>query len=537
MSRLMNIIARIRERLEAQGVRQTARAGVRVVRRAVRARLDGAASRSVQAPGGVTSILDLGPDHRLPVENWSVYRAKRGLGEATASAGEIAAHGGVWIDIDRPGSIAAAAADRGKILLFAAEADRLDPRFLEACARMIEDGVEVLSADGWMTDAEGREALPVFAPGANPGAIETVDYLFSRFAITAEAAARVLGRMAANRKKQAGPHALLRAWVADVGFRKVERLWRHDARPLIRYAVTEGDIVERRRQAAQPPAEIAGARPSISVVICTKDKGRLVAQLIDMLERSRLRPHEIVIVSNNTSDVHAKAVLEGLSAAGRALVLTHDAPFNFSRLSNLGAERCTGELILLLNDDIIGLSETWLETMAAWFADPLVAVVAPLLLYPDETVQHAGMYLGYAGAAGHALRHAALGRSDYLFMACAPRDISCVTGAAMLIRTDVYRSLTGLDEQLATHLQDVDFCLRVQRSGWRLIYEPRATLLHLESISVRDTLESDDFIGQRGLELTFFQRRWSGLVTSDRYYSPNFDLKVETMRRLTDPAS
>ena len=187
----------------------------------------------------------------------------------------------------------------------------------------------------------------------------------------------------------------------------------HLASPLIRCSLSR-EQVERCRRAVIEKAEADRAAllnprnsgsngGTISAVICTKDKGTLLRKLVTELDREPLIK-EILIVSNGTSNPYAIHTLALLSKYPRVTVLRYDEPFNFSKQNNLAARYALGETLLLMNDDVLPVTEGWLETLHSWFAEGERRIVGPLLLYPDETVQHGGMFLGYNNVAGHTLR-------------------------------------------------------------------------------------------------------------------------------------
>ena len=419
------------------------------------------------------------------------------------------------------------------VLLFADVDDEASPLLPGLCEALARGDREVLTFDSWR--GVGEQVEPFFAPGANVLALEAVDYLFSRFAMRRSAARRVLE---AARAEGLTPYGLLRAWLAEANPVDARWRWRHDARPLARLAVDEAVITrtaeDARRRADAALARRSRAAPgSVSVVICSKDKGWLLNQIVRAVRRTGGdRIAEVVVVANNTTDPHAREVHRRLAAEGLATVIAHDAPFNFSRLSNLGAASCRSPFLLLLNDDVVLLSDDWLEPLLAPFDDPTVGVAGPLLLYPDGRVQHAGMYLGYGGIAGHVLRCGNPIGDDYHFMISSPREVSAVTGAVMMVRTEIYRDLGGLDEGLASYLQDVDFCLRAGRMGHRIAYTPHAPLLHLESISVGEDLARPWVRTQRAREHALFIQRWGSLTVHDPFHSPNFDAGAESLRKL-----
>ena len=164
--------------------------------------------------------------------------------------------------------------------------------------------------------------------------------------------------------------------------------------------------------------------------------------------------------------------------------------------------------------------------------DPDVGITGPLLLYPDESVQHAGVFLGFRGHAGHSLRHARLPEGDYLFQGSLSREVSATTGAVLTVRRDLFEALNGFDELLPTYLQDVDLCLRARAVGLATIWTPSAELLHMESTSIRE-IDGVPFQHQRTRERERFLERWGGLVLNDPLRNPAFDMDDESQRRLT----
>jgi GT2 family glycosyltransferase len=328
-------------------------------------------------------------------------------------------------------------------------------------------------------------------------------------------------------------------WLATQPAAQARGRWRHVGAPLVEAAIT-GDEIEAQRQAALAQGRKPVARRATdgaTVVICTKDKGHLTRQLVrQLLDRDHPTVDEVVIVSNNTTNPYALQTLADLQAEPRVQVLKRDEPFNFSRLSNAGARAGRGRgPLLFLNDDIAPVSEDWLERLEARLQDPAVGAVGPLLLYPDERVQHAGMYVGRLGTAGHTLRAARLPQDDYLFTGVAAREVSSLTGAVLLTPRAVFEALNGFDEQLATHLQDVDYCLRVRASGLINVFEPASVLIHMESASVGSLLTNPAFLRGRPAEQERFMQRWAAILARDPLHAAEYELDDEALRRLAGP--
>jgi GT2 family glycosyltransferase len=205
-----------------------------------------------------------------------------------------------------------------------------------------------------------------------------------------------------------------------------------------------------------------------------------------------------------------------------------NGPFNFSRLNNLGAEQARGEILLLLNDDIEPVEPSWLTRIVDAAMQSDVGAVGARLLYPDRTVQHAGVMMGLGGVCGHLWK----GRTE-AEAACIPQIVypgsrMAVTAACLAVRRDLYREVGGLDERYAVALSDIDFCLRLHTRGLRNVYRGDAVLIHHESQS----RGLDDMTAGRrrrlAQETSLFLSRWKHLTANDPYGSPAFDPSVQS---------
>jgi GT2 family glycosyltransferase len=415
--------------------------------------------------------------------------------------------------------------------------DQICPVFSEAlgCARLHD--FDLVLTDAYFQESDQATHL-VLLPGIDPIHALNADYFLSRAILRGGLAAKILAEQG-----HFDPHTLIVSAMLRLAASGSETRMRHVAFPMLRIAETRA-MIERRRLAGlarssplRLPSAVRTSLGRVSVVICTKDNGFLLDQLVEGLERTAsANLADIVVVSNRTVDPHATAVHDRLAAAGRIKLLRYDEPFNFSAQSNLGAAASVGDVLLFLNDDVVPVNSTWLRELVAPLEDPAIGVVGPLLLYPDQTVQHAGMYLGHNRLAGHALRGARLPQGDCGFLATAPRRVMTVTGAALAMRRADFEMLGGFDRTLfALHIQDVDLCLRAHFSGLAVVYNSRAVLLHMESISVRPTL-SDPWIAQRRtLEHAAFLRRWGAVLDRDPFMNPNISPAAENLRTLQWP--
>ena len=214
----------------------------------------------------------------------------------------------------------------------------------------------------------------------------------------------------------------------------------------------------------------------VTIVIPTKNRVGLLRQCLASLARTVPRESvKIVVVDDGSDEPDAIAFLRDLPARADLPCEVVPAPaspegFNYSRLVNLGSARADTPLLLHLNNDIEALAPGWLEDLAGWLSVPGVDVVGARLLYPDGLINHAGISISRQDGLPHPL-HAA-------------RNVAAVTGACLLTRTAVYGELGGFDEgELRVAYNDVDYCLRVQQRGGRIVYSPQAVLQHVGSAS------------------------------------------------------
>jgi GT2 family glycosyltransferase len=225
---------------------------------------------------------------------------------------------------------------------------------------------------------------------------------------------------------------------------------------------------------------------------------------------------ELVLVDNGSTEPETATVVEmlvdRLSPDVHVVVRRDARPFNWSALNNAAAAGSRGEVLLFVNDDVQGGTPGWMELLVAQALRPEVGAVGARLVYPNGQLQHAGIVLGLAGAAGHVLAGLEPGKPGYLGLAALARDVSAVTGACLATRRDVFEQLGGFDEALGLDFNDVDYCLRARRRGLRVVFEPGAELVHLESPS-RGTSLSEETAAA-------FMARWGALVEGgDPFYN------------------
>ena len=208
-------------------------------------------------------------------------------------------------------------------------------------------------------------------------------------------------------------------------------------------------------------------------------------------------------------------------------MVQYQGNFNFSAINNFGRTYAKGNYLLLLNNDVEVINKEWLREMVSLCARDGIGAVGAMLYYPDDTIQHAGVIVGLGGYAGHSHKYARRGGSGYMFRAATVQNLSAVTAACLLVRTEVYDQMGGLDEDFQVAFNDVDFCLRIREAGWRIAWTPYAQLYHYESKS-RGLDEQDPVKKARfASEQSRLKQRHEKVLKADPYYSPNLTLDRE----------
>ena len=273
---------------------------------------------------------------------------------------------------------------------------------------------------------------------------------------------------------------------------------------------------------------IPAAPPLISLIIPTRNGLELLKQCIDsILPKTTYNNYEILIVDNNTDCPKTLAYLERLVKNERIKILHDQRPFNYSALNNAAIKQAKGEYVLLINNDIEVISPEWLTEMLTLAIQPGVGAVGARLLYPNDTLQHAGVIMGLGGVAGHSHKHLHKTEPGYFYRVQLIQTLSAVTAACLLIKKSIYNQVNGLDEEnLAVAFNDVDFCLRVREAGYRNVWTPYAELYHHESATrgYEDTPEKKLRFKN---EVLYMKKRWGDELMNDPAYSPNLTLDYE----------
>ena len=268
-------------------------------------------------------------------------------------------------------------------------------------------------------------------------------------------------------------------------------------------------------------------QPLVSIIIPTKDQLRiLIACVTSLLEKTRYRNYELLIVDNNSETPEALQWLEGISVIDpeRIRVLRYPHPFNYSAINNMAAREARGDYLVLLNNDTAIINPDWLDNLLNHALRPEVGITGAKLLYPDGKIQHAGVVLGLRGPADHPFIGSENDRSGYMNRLRVDQNYNVLTAACLLIRKSVYEQVGGLDEaQFTVSYNDVDLCLKVREAGYLEVWTPHAVVMHEGSVSqthVDKTVQEKK--RQRFMaEQDTMYRKWLPIIANDPAYNPN----------------
>ncbi|MEK6277761.1 MAG: glycosyltransferase [Actinomycetota bacterium] len=274
------------------------------------------------------------------------------------------------------------------------------------------------------------------------------------------------------------------------------------------------------------PAEVPGARhvgweirgrPRVSVVIPTGASGGLIAGCLESIVRKTTYPEvEVVLVdsSGGALDRH----LSPLEGVEHRVVRYQRGPerFNFPRALRLGVEAAGGEYLLFCDDDTEVLTPEWVERMLEHAQLDGVGAVGAKLLFPDGDVQHGGVNVARGARGAYNLfAHLPGEEPGYRGLLGLARNTSAVTSACMMAPAELFRSLGGLDEDYTNDYCDPDFCHRAIEAGLRVVWTPRAVLVHREKQSREVQLDPAD--------LRLYEQLWGErFAGGDDLYHPGF---------------
>ncbi|WP_338487690.1 glycosyltransferase [Pseudomonas trivialis] len=273
------------------------------------------------------------------------------------------------------------------------------------------------------------------------------------------------------------------------------------------------------------------AKPLVSIIIPTKDQLPMLMRCIEsLMEKTRYTHYELLIVDNNSQTAEAREWFAGMERLNDAKVriLRYPHPFNYSAINNFAASRARGEYLVLLNNDTAVIDGDWLDALLHHAQRPEVGIVGAKLLFPSGTVQHAGVVLGLRGVADHGFIDSPMLSNGYLHRLQIDQNYSAVTAACLMIRTELYRQVKGMDETgLGVSYNDVDLCLKVGQAGQLVVWTPYSILMHEANVSQNkvDKTSQDAKRERFKREQAVMYQRWLPQLANDPAYNRNLTLE------------
>jgi len=429
---------------------------------------------------------------------------------------------------------------RGEFVVLLDHDDVLAPTALAELAAAVTagDDVDVVYSDEDKLDELGKRFEPHFKPDWDPDLLLTYPYLGHVTAVRRELLERIGGfrpefdgsqdydvmlRATEQARRIAHIPKVLYHWRVVAGSAAGDtdaKPWAHQAsRRVVEDAVARRGLDATVETGPFPGAyhvrrKVRGA-PTVSVIIPFRDQAALTASCLESLDATaRSAITEVVLIDNASTEPETRALRRLIAERPATRLIDYPGAFNWAAINNLAAASCRSDLLLFLNNDIEATSPGWVSAMAELAQDPAIGAVGARLLYPDGGLQHAGVVLGLGGVASHLFAGMPDGTVGYYWWDRIVRGYSAVTAACMMVRRQVFEEVGGFDETFAVAFNDVDFCIRLSRAGYRNVYTPHAELTHYESVSRG--------LSGYGHDYQEFLARWADLLRAgDPSYNPN----------------
>lgn len=430
------------------------------------------------------------------------------------------------------------------------QGDMLTPDALYRFAyqALLDPEAGIIYADEDTTDCSGAFYAPHFKPDWCPDGFLSYNYIGHAVVINA-ALLQQLNDWSIKWEAgalydtllEAGERTTQVAHVARIVYRAVEK--KTDAQQLqsgyerdrealsaaLKRRGEEGEVLHSEIvQGVYIPRYKLKAEAKVSIIIPTKDKIDILKTCIDsIVERSTYKNFEIILIDNNSSTPEFFEQVKKWEQAlpGVFRCVRTEAPFNFAYLMNFGATYCTGEYYVLLNNDTEVITPDWMERMMEQAQRSAIGVVGAKLLYPDNTIQHAGVVIGMSGLVDHVFVGTPRYGQSYQHAIHRVMNYSALTAACLMVSKQKFDEVNGFNEQFEVEYNDIDFCLRLKSAGYNHVYLPHVELYHHESISRGHPFATPASYQRHLREYDLMKKTWQKFIDYDPCYNPNLSLR------------
>jgi GT2 family glycosyltransferase len=441
--------------------------------------------------------------------------------------------------------------DQQTWIVFLQAGDQLARQALTRFSSVIQDHADagILYADEDRISVIGRRHSPQFKPAWNPDLLYTDPHYSHCWLIRSDLCIRACQALNANGEMPALYSIALEATalcrgnqilhLPEILYHRLDQpgdqrsstqtahslqrfLVRHGLNLQVSHHQTGGHLIH--WPLPDPP-------PLVSVIIATRDRGDLLrCCLTSLAEHAQGNPPtELILIDNGSIEPETLDYLSHLEQQQNVRVLRRPGKFNYAALNNEAIALARGELVALINNDVEATHPGWLAAMAAQALRPEIGAVGAKLLFPDGSIQHAGVVLGIGGIAGHAHKYLAADDEGYQLRLHLAHNLSAVTAAMLVVRKSLFEEVGGFDAlNFAVNYNDVDFCLRLIQAGYRNLFCPDAVLIHHESKS-RGAPTAADAYAEWQRERQAMLDRWGAVLQADPNYSPHLSLLEENL--------
>ena len=445
----------------------------------------------------------------------------------------------------------------GDFIAFADHDDELTPNALFECVKAINEKPQtlVIYTDEDKMSMDGHKFFqPHFKPDYNPDLLCTVNYICHLFVVSRKVIEKVGGLRSEFDGAQDYDFVLrcVEA-VKDEEICHIPKIlyhWRCHEDSTAENPESKLYAFEAGRRAVQAHYERTGIHaevfkgeylglyrtkfirdhdPLISIIIPNKDHIDDLKRCMESIEqKSTYKNYEYIIVENNSTDSATFEYYKKLEAENPKVRMVYwDGVFNYSAINNYGASFAKGEYLLLLNNDTEIINPDCLEELLGYCMRKDVGAVGARLYYEDDTIQHAGVVIGFGGIAGHCFVQQKRGTTGYCHRIICAQDYSAVTAACMMVKKSAFDAVGGLSEELAVAFNDIDFCMKLRKAEYLIVYNPYAELYHYESKS-RGLEDTPEKVARFNKEVATFEKKWPEILENgDPYYNPNLTLKSQ----------
>ena len=267
----------------------------------------------------------------------------------------------------------------------------------------------------------------------------------------------------------------------------------------------------------------------VSIIIPTKNLGKILDKCLDSIfEKTTYPKYEVILIDNGSTEEETFEVIKNWKARkpNQFRCYSLDIPFNYSKLNNFAVQNSNGKYLLFLNNDTEVVTPDWIDAMVEQAQRPSIGAVGTLLLYPDNTIQHAGVVAGIGGVGSHSHKHFQVGSPGYFNHINTINNFSAVTAACLMCRRDVFEEVGGFEEELPVAFNDVDFCFKLVDKGYKNVYLPHVVLYHYESKS-RGHEDTPEKLARIIRETLYMQNKWKEIIENDPCYNPHLTRKAE----------